>query len=223
MIVAGVIITVSVIGGTVAAVQSGIFLNATTSIEANGEIDVPVLPTASLSPNESQPQVANDTPAEAQATETQSPEATGTTASDPAADVLAATPRVIVRPNSSRAAVMLAKLNEADRLMRERDNTYQARLKEAYNQLKATPAAAVRTNVSTPARTTPLQPTSPLVIRTKAKHHKAQRQGNQQEKQRQKDQGQQQQRDESTRQQGGGKDKDGDKDSHDASHKKGEH
>jgi hypothetical protein len=237
MIVAGVLITACVIGGTVAAVQSGIFLNATTSIEANGEINVPVLPTASLSPNLSQPQVANDTPAEAQATETQPSEATDTTdttASEPATDAPRATPRVIVLSNSSRAAVTLARLNEAYRLLKQRNNTYQARLKEAYNRLKATPAVAVRTNVSTPARTTPPRPTSPPVIRTEAKQHKEQKQDKQQEQQKQEDQKQgtqqeqqkqkdqkQQQRNEDTGQQSGGKDHD--KDSHDASHKDGEH
>ncbi|MCL5997921.1 MAG: hypothetical protein M1546_17985 [Chloroflexi bacterium] len=141
MIVAGMVTTLSMIGGTVAAVQTGVFSPSTTVIQAGGEIDVP----AAVSPAE-QPQVSTGTPtAEVDEDATSAP---------------IGTPQTTAQPNISNEALLLAKLNEAYRIMKERDDAYQARLKEAFDKLKASPSTISRPSTAVQVRNTQPQPTN---------------------------------------------------------------
>ena len=126
MILAGAFTVVAVIGGTVAAVQTGVFASSTVTIQANGEINVPTSEPAT----EQSPATIEVQPV--QPTDLQ-------TVTEAVADPIEiAAPIVVVDTN--RETALMARLNEAYKLMKERDDAYQAKLMEAYARLQANQA-----------------------------------------------------------------------------------
>lgn len=144
MIVAGVLTTLSLIGGTLVAFQTGVFASATTIIQPNGEISVPTAP-----PPTGQSQHAIDLAPIETPVDIQTMDPTG--AAEPTAE--------IVEADRNREATLLDKLNEAYRIMEQRDQAYQAKLKEAYDKLKAASATSAGAEVNNVA---PSQPQAPV-------------------------------------------------------------
>ena len=129
MVVAGFVTTLAVIGGTVAAAQSGVLSTSTTTIQANGEINVPK--TVAREPEVTATAAATDTPDVEIITKTE------------VMPIQYITRTVVVeKRDTSRENALLAKLNEAYKQIKDRDAAYQAKLQEAYNQLAAAQAAA---------------------------------------------------------------------------------
>ncbi len=123
MILAGAFTTLAVAGGTIAAAQTGVFNNSSITVQPNGEITVP-----EINPTESQPYtiVETQTVVITQSEPTQTAEPVAVT-SNPAP--------------SAREAELTARLNDAYTLLKQRDDLYQAKLKEAYDQIQALSAA----------------------------------------------------------------------------------
>jgi hypothetical protein len=152
MIVAGMISTLAVVGGTIAAAQSGAFTSSSTTIQPNGDITVPeITPT---------PEQQAYTVVETRTiVVTAQPEPTSTT--EPAI--------VVNQEPSERETVLLARLNQAYVLLKKRDDEYQTKLKEAYDKLKtasvtnegsSTQASAPASSSSTSAQAAAASPTS---------------------------------------------------------------
>jgi hypothetical protein len=123
MMMAGAVTTLAVIGGTLAISQSGALAGG-TNILKNGEIAVQVS-TVEVSPVVS----ATDEPV------AQLSDPTATVEDTPVADT--SSPAI-----SDLEATLRARLDQAYKLLSERDGMYQARLKEAYAKLKLAEAAA---------------------------------------------------------------------------------
>ena len=122
MVVAGMFSTLAVVGGTIAAAQSGAFTNPSTKIEPNGEITVPeITPTLeeqAYTVVETRTIVVTAQPAPSSTVE----------------------PTAIVNEDdgpSQRETVLLSRLNQAYSTLKQRDAEYQTKLKEAYDKLKA--------------------------------------------------------------------------------------
>jgi hypothetical protein len=132
MALAGFVTAVVVIGGTVAAAKYGL-LPTSTTIQANGEINVALV----VQQPTQQKQVAAPTvqPTDAHAiviiTKTEY------------APIQYITNTVVVeKRDTSREDALTVKLNQAYQLLKDRDANYQAKLQEAYNQLAAAQAVA---------------------------------------------------------------------------------
>ena len=125
MVVAGMFSTLAVVGGTIAAAQSGAFSSSSTTIQPNGEITVPeITPTL-----EEQAYTVVETRT---IVVTPEPEATGTAIAEPT---------VVANDGpSQRETLLLARLNQAYSVLKQRDDEYQTKLKEAYDKLKAASA-----------------------------------------------------------------------------------
>lgn len=128
MMVAGFITTLVVIGGTVAAAQSGVLIPATTTIQANGDINVPKAAQESAPPTiEALPTMAPDP--------TESVEIITRTEIIPPQYITQTV--VVTDENTAREAELKAKLYEAYQVIQQREALYQAKLKEAYDKLNA--------------------------------------------------------------------------------------
>jgi hypothetical protein len=121
MVVAGMFSTLAVVGGTIAAAQSGAFTNPSTTIEPNGEITVPeITPTLeeqAYTVVETRTIVVTAQPIPSSTVE----------------------PTAIVKEDdgpSQRETVLLSRLNQAYSTLKQRDTEYQTKLKEAYDKLK---------------------------------------------------------------------------------------
>jgi hypothetical protein len=134
MLAAGMISTLAVVGGTIAAAQSGAFGSSSTTIQPNAEITVPeVSPTL-----EQQAYTVVETRT---IVVTAQPQPTSTAEST----------TVMNQDPSERETMLLARLNQAYGLLKQRDAEYQTRLKEAYDRLKATSASVETSTIQTSA------------------------------------------------------------------------
>jgi hypothetical protein len=140
MVVAGFITSLVVIGGTVVAAQSGVLSTSTTMIQANGEINVPKVV---------QQPVVQEPTATVTVQPTDTPDVVIITTTEVMPIQYITKTVVVEKRDTSREAILLARLNDAYKQMKDRDSAYQAKLQEAYNQL-ATANAASQQNVSQP-------------------------------------------------------------------------
>ncbi len=127
MIIAGFITTLVVIGGTVAAAQSGVLMPATTTIQTNGDINVP------MAAQQYAPPTIEAMPTLEPALTEQVQVITRTEIIPPQ---LVTQTVVITQENPGREAELTQRLNEAYQVMKQREAAYQAKLKEAYDKLK---------------------------------------------------------------------------------------
>ena len=127
MVVAGMFSTLAVVGGTIAAAQSGAFTTSSTTIQPNGEITVPeITPTL-----------------EEQAYTLVETRTIVVTAEPEATRIVVAAPTVTVNEGpSQRETLLLARLNQAYSVLKQRDDEYQTKLKEAYDKLKSASAGS---------------------------------------------------------------------------------
>ena len=147
MIMAGAVTTLAVIGGTLAISQSGAFAGG-PNIQQNGELAVQVS-TVEVSP----------VPSATAESVVLLPEATASVADTQVADDSSA-------GISDLEATLRARLDQAYKLMKDRDGMYQARLKEAYDKLKQAEAAANATNASATTNTNVQTSDQPVVVVT---------------------------------------------------------
>ena len=131
MFLAGLFSTLFIIGSVFMAFQAGMFASATTTVQVNGDINVPEV--------KSKPTQANAAPEIVFVTRTQ------IIRPDPIVQTVYVT---VTESNHQREAELLAQLNEAYRLLQERDAVYQAKLKEAYERAQA---GAAKTAITAPA------------------------------------------------------------------------
>ncbi|MCL4506251.1 MAG: hypothetical protein M1434_07100 [Chloroflexi bacterium] len=128
MIVAGFITTLVVVGGTVAAAQSGVLNPATTMIQANGDINVPKA-------------AQQEAPPTIEAFPTMEPAPTDSVEIITRTEIIPPqfiTQTVVVtHENPGREAELTARLTEAYQVLKQREALYQAKLKEAYDKLNA--------------------------------------------------------------------------------------
>jgi hypothetical protein len=136
MIVAGMFSTLIVVGGTIAAAQSGAFTGSSAIIQPNAEITVPEI-TPSLK-EQGYTLVETRT-----IVVTAQPEPTDTT------ELIEPT-TVVNQGPSEREVLLTDRLNQAYSLLKQRDNEYQIKLKEAYDKLQA--ASAGNEGAASPAQ-----------------------------------------------------------------------
>ena len=128
MVVAGFITALVIIGGTVAAAQSGVLMPATTTIQANGDINVPKASQADVPPTIEALPTMEPNP-------TESVEIITRTEIIPPQFITQTV--VVTHENSGREAELTAKLTEAYQVIQQREALHQAKLKEAYDKLNA--------------------------------------------------------------------------------------
>lgn len=139
MVLAGFVTTLAVVGGTVAAAQSGVLSTSTTTIQANGEINVPK--TAPIV-------VALEPTAVPAVHPTEAPDVEIITRTEVMPIQYITKTVVVEKRDTAYEAALTAKLNQAYKIVKDRDTAYQAKLQQAYSQLIAAQAAAQEAQAS---------------------------------------------------------------------------